>query len=322
MTVDATPSDVGAVRWGRLIVGMAVTGVLALSVHVVMLQVLHVPYPGAPLRTKLPEVLNGALMIWAAIWVYDGLRARRPGRGAWFCLGTLFVLLVGLNETLRAAFMSGYCSTQAPVRWLIGLLASLRPLAAYAVTAGFAAGLSRFGSTQARLCGGAVAALASAYLIAPALGVADAVMRTHVAQWMPAGGWCVLPYGPDILIPAYLTFIEPVLLCFACAALVWNRLPGGTLRRTAGFVLLILALKRHLLASFLYAIYAPGPAMTALASAGQFSLEAAALGCLTAVSWWWAIGGTGTRNGARAASAATTHSRAKQSRQRRQVTMP
>jgi len=268
--------------------GMAVTGVLALSVHVVMLQVLHVPYPGAALRTKLPEVLNGTLMIWAAIWVYDGLCARKEGRSALLCLGILFVLLAGLNETLRAAFMSGYCSTQAPVRWLIGVLASLRPLATYAVAAGFAAGLSRLGPAHLRLCGSAVAALLSAYLIAPALGAADAVIRTHVAQWMSKGGWCVLPYGPEILIPAYLTFIEPVLLCFACAAVVWDRLPGGALRRTAGFVLLILALKRHLLASFLYAIYAPGPAMTGLASVGQFSLEAAVLGCLTAVSWRWA----------------------------------
>jgi hypothetical protein len=278
-----------------LTLGMAITGVLALSVHVVMLQVLHVPYPGAALRTKLPEVLNGAIMIWAATWVYDGLRARWNDRSAWVCAATLFALLAGLNETLRAAFMSGYCSTQAPVRWLIGLLASLRPLAAYAAAVGFAVGLSRFRSTQGRQCGCAAAALVSAYFVAPALGAADAVMRTHVAQWMPAGGWCALPYGPNILIPAYLTFVEPVLLCFAYVALVWNRLPGCGLRRTVGFVVLILALKRHLLASFLYAIYAPGPAITALASAGQFSLEAAALGCLTAVSWRWAIGATGGR---------------------------
>ncbi|MGG1946408.1 hypothetical protein AB1286_16555 [Trinickia sp. NRRL B-1857] len=274
---------------------MAVTGVLALSVHVVMLQVLHVPYPGAALRTKLPEILNGAVMIWAATWVYDVLRTRWTGRSALFCFATLFVLLAGLNETLRAAFMSGYCSTQAPVRWLIGLLASLRPLGAYAVAAAFAAGLARFRSKQARLCGSAVAAVLSAYLIAPVLGAADAVIRTYAEQWMPAGGWCVLPYGPDVLIPAYLTFIEPVLLCFVCAALVWDRLPAGALWRTAGFVLLILALKRHVLASFLYAIYAPGPALTALASAGQFSLEAAALGWLTAVSWRWARGGASGR---------------------------
>lgn len=288
MNPNGRPRTLGGVRWGRLMSAMVVTGVLALSVHVVMLQVLHVPYPSAVLRTKLPDLLNGALMIWAAMCVYDGLRARWPGRSALLCVAILFALLAGLNETLRAAFMSGYCSTHAPVRWLIGLLASLRPLSMYAVAAGLAAGLARLRSTRARVCGTAAAALVSAYIIAPALAAADAVIRTHAAQWMPEGGWCTLPYGIDVLIPAYLTFLEPVLLSFACAALIWNRLPGGLPGRTAAFVLLILALKRHVLASLLYAVFAPGPAMTAFASVGQFSLEAAVLGCLTALGWHWA----------------------------------
>ncbi|WP_162878172.1 hypothetical protein [Trinickia diaoshuihuensis] len=288
MNRDATRGCFTGVRWGRLTLGVVATGVLSLSVHVVMLQVLHVPYPGAVLRTKLPDVLNGALMIWAAIWVYDVLRTQWDGRSAWLCLATLFALLAGLNETLRAAFMSGYCSTHTPVRWLIGLLASLRPFTAYAVAAGFAAGIAQFRSKTVRIGGTAAAALVSAYFIGPALVAADAAIRAQAARWMPDGGWCTLPYGIDVLVPAYLTFIEPVFLCFACAILVWNRLPGGAPGRTAAFVLLILALKRHVLASLLYAIYAPGPAMTALASVGQFSLEAAALAGLTAVSWRWA----------------------------------
>lgn len=50
-------------------------------------------------------------------------------------------------------------------------------------------------------------------------------------------------------------------------------------------MLLILALKKPLLAAVFYAIYMPLPPMTALASMGQFTLEVAVLGLGMAMCW-------------------------------------
>ena len=47
------------------------------------------------------------------------------------------------------------------------------------------------------------------------------------------------PYDYHILIPAYLSFLEPVIATFFAAALAWNRLPTQPLRRIALFTLLI-----------------------------------------------------------------------------------
>lgn len=276
------------VRWGRLVCGVLLTTVLGLSVHAVMLQVLHVPYPSAVLESKLPEVLNGAIMMWAAIWLYDGLRARQTDCAAWVRVVILFVLLAGLNGTLRGALMNGYCSTREPVRWLIALLLTSHYLIYFAVIAGFAGAMSRFQSNTVRLAGVAAGALLAAFVLTPGLMALDAAISARVAHWVIAGGWCRLPYGMDVLLPAYASFLEPVLACLVCLALIWRCLPVHPLGRVAAFVVLVLALKRQLLMPFLYAAFAPGPAVTALASMGQFSLEAAALAGLTVLSWWWA----------------------------------
>lgn len=285
--VKAMPGVFEGVRWGRLVCGVLITTVLGLSVHAVMLQVLHVPYPSAALDSKLPEVLNGAVMMWAAIWLYDGLRTWRGDRAARVRVVMLFMLLAGLNGTVRGALMNGYCSTQAPVRWLIALLLMSHYLIYYVVVAGFAAGMSRLRSDSARLAGVAAGALLAAFFLTPGLATLDAAIGARVAHWITPGGWCELPYGMDVLLPAYATFLEPVLACLICVALIWRCLPARPVGRIAAFVLLILALKRQLLMPFLYAAFVPGPAATAFASMGQFSLEAVALGALTAINWYW-----------------------------------
>lgn len=42
------------VHWGRLLIGLILTVILSLSVHAVMLQVLHVPFPSAQVKTWIP----------------------------------------------------------------------------------------------------------------------------------------------------------------------------------------------------------------------------------------------------------------------------
>ncbi|KVG72203.1 hypothetical protein WJ33_18920 [Burkholderia ubonensis] len=80
---------------------MCVAAVLSLSVHAVMLQLFHAPYPGASLGSKLPAVVNDAVMIYASSWLYRSLCLSLPLRSRLCRITVLFMILAGLNETLR-----------------------------------------------------------------------------------------------------------------------------------------------------------------------------------------------------------------------------
>jgi len=282
---DATTIFAG-VRWPRLMIGICLTGGLALTIHVVMVQWLKVSNPD--FHSPLPEVLNVVVMVYAAMWLDRCLRAQYAGRSPALRIFVLFVLLACLNGTVRNAFMSGYCSTMTPLRWLFGALSSVRPIAYFAVAAALTAGVGQFRQSEARLAAGVGLALLLVGIVSPGLSIMEQAAYQPLSDLLPSIGWCRLPYGMDVMIPAYLTSVEPALASFACIALVWRYLPERPLFRTVSFVMLILALKKQLLASLLYPFFAPGSALTALASMGQLSLAAAALGLLTVVFWRWA----------------------------------
>jgi hypothetical protein len=288
--VEIAPNMFAGVRWGRLVLGVSLTAVLALSVHAVMLQWLHVPYPDASVfDSALPDWLNDAVMLCAAVWLYRCLRARATAQPVALRFFVLFGLLFCLNETLRGAWMNGYCVTRSwSERGGVGLISCVHGVVNFVLVAGFAAGIGRLRHKGWQCAAVIVATSLLAFLVSPSLTAMDAVIRDEVSRWVSLDLWCKLPYGMEVLIPAYLTFLEPVFASFVCFALVRRHLPGGLFSQAASFALLLLALKRQLLTSFLYAAFAPGPVLTALASMGQFSLEAAALGLLTALSWRYA----------------------------------
>jgi hypothetical protein len=81
--------------------------------------------------------------------------------------------------------------------------------------------------------------------------------------------------------------LEPALACLAGAALVWDQLSRSRGLRFAQFTLLILLIKNALITPFVYAVLSKGPYLSALASDGQFALEAVALALLTGITWEW-----------------------------------
>ncbi len=287
--MDITPKLFAGGRFWRLGLLVGITAVLALSVHAVMLQWLHVPYPSAGVDSSLPDWINDAVMLWAAVWLYRSLQAGAPKRSAVFHVVILFGLLLCLNEAIRGGLMNGYCATRSwSGRGLIALISSMQKGVNFFIVAGFAAGIGQLRNNRLRFAAGAVATSLLVFVVAPSLAALDAAIRPGLVRLVPLDVWCKLPYGMDVLVPAYMTFLEPVFASFICFALIWRCLPSRALAQAASFTLLILALKKQLLMSFLYAAFAPGPFFTLLASMGQFSLEAAALGLLTALSWRYA----------------------------------
>lgn len=273
----------------RMVFGFVATCILALSVHAIMLDVFQVPYPAEQVTARLPDALNHIVFAWGAMWLYGSLHSRLSRR-PWVCrIAVLTLLLCALNETLRGWLMNAYCADTSVSALIYFAAQELPKVVAIAVTATGAVIAGRRLSPGWRQGAGAVVlGLFLSFAVGPLLSWLQPFLSAAVAGLTPHGGWCRQPYGINVLIPAYLTFAEPALACLFCMALVSKRLPAQGPLRPLAFVLLILALKIQLLTSFLYAIYASLPAKTAFASMGQFSLEAAVLGLLTALTWDYA----------------------------------
>jgi len=94
-----------------------------------------------------------------------------------------------------------------------------------------------------------------------------------------------LPYGLHVLLPAYLTYAEPVAACIVIAALLWNHLDQRLPVRLLQFTLIILAIRHVLFAPFIFPLFAKLPVTTAFLSIGQFSFEAIALAVFSALTW-------------------------------------
>lgn len=270
------------VPWTRLLTVMTVAGVFALSVHAILLQVLNVPFPDARFDAKLPRYFAKAICLFALI-VF--LRSAVANEQSFFLrrFAMAFLVYASLSEAiLRGAFMEGYCTDA----WLYAFIANLQRLVPLALASAMIAfvtpRLDRI--WKCATAAAAIAALVQFQLAPTTLSAFQGVMQS-LSAYAPAGEWCKLPYGANVLIPAYLTFVEPALGCLFAVALCWDQLPGSEVHRLIAFTLLIVAIKNQLLTPFIYMAYAKMPAFEALASEGQFALEALTLGAMTGLGW-------------------------------------
>ncbi len=267
------------VNWPRLIVGLAIAGIAALSVHVVMLQVLHVPFPEdhPPYWARL---LNNAGMVFATLLFLDLARPALAGRGFVTRWLILFALLAMLRETLRGAVMGAVVTTA----WTFSLVQLLVPLTlwlAIALMCTVAAPLLR--PLWSKLLG-ALAIAAIALWLSPIIGAAFSPLFEALAHLGHPDVYD-LPYPWQVMIPAYLTFAEPVIACALIAHLVWPRLPSRPALRIAAFVLLILFMDTMVLRTFLFSFYIDAPIGIAMLSESQFLLEFLTLATLTGLVW-------------------------------------
>lgn len=267
-----------------LLVGGVLTTVLSLSIHVVMLQVLHVPYPeGHQNAAILPLYGNYTLSILAALWLYRASHHNLTRFSFFFRWLILFVLLAMLEESLiRAPLMSGIVTSA----WLYAMLQAIPELASSLMLAflivSVAPRLNHLGSqlVAALLISSALYFVWTPFVTQEISKVMSMVPQPNEADIIP------IPYGWNVLIPAYLTYGEPVVACFILAGLSWRNLATNTITRICQFVLMILLVKKGLLlAPIIYAFYSDQPFVTGLLSIGQFSLEALALATFTAITW-------------------------------------
>ena len=268
------------IRWGMLTAGLVCTVLGGLGVHVVLQQVLHVPYPSNyPRHVWLEQVDQAAIVFGLLVllaWSANTLR-NVSWTVRWL---VLFVLYTMLRETLRGALMEGVVTT-AYVFPLLSMIPKL--LGFLAVTLLCVAAQPLLPRIWQKLIGAAAIYATVTFVVQPLITSSTQGTLAHFA-YLQHDEVYPAPYGAHVLIPAYITFVEPAIACVACAALVWVGLSKKTVRRWMQFTLLVLLVRRSLFPPFIYALYEPQQRSLAFISAGQFTLETVTLAVLAAVT--------------------------------------
>ncbi len=264
------------------LLGLVLTCVLSLSVHVVMLQVFHVPYPEGYPTTGWSSFLSLALSAFALFYFYDLSRDEFQRFSPLVRCLLLFVLVAMVREALiRKPVMDGFATTAwrySIIDNLPRLLTVLLLCSMVIVAAPWARRLWQ------RLLGAVVIGAVLEVVFRPGIAKIFEHIMASIA-YLSHDAVYTVPYGWQIEVPAYLTYMEPVLACFVMVALIWDRMARGLLRRTAWFVLLILMITGSLTRPFAYLVYSRFRPMVALLSMGQFFLEVVVLALLTTVTW-------------------------------------
>ena len=277
---DTIKSALDRIHWWRLVPGMILTGGLALSLHVVLLEVLKIPYPSQLPKTGVFPFLNYAVSVLALFGFYD-LASPWFARlsPVWRALG-LSGLLIMLNEVFRVMFIESMITTAWAYSFvnnvqrvfpllLIGCLVSLAApkLTWYwqKATAAFVIASVIFFGFRPLVVAGFKHFLA-------------AIEYLNHDQIYSDTSW-------QLNTIAYIGYVEPTLACFIMAALVWPQLSTRPGWCVVQFALLIVLIRGTFFMTFYYPFYAPLGVPMAMLSAGQFTLEWLALGLLTAVTW-------------------------------------
>jgi hypothetical protein len=182
---------------------------------------------------------------------------------------------------IRSAVMDGFATTA----WVFSFVISLPRLITILIVSCLVVVTEPLLRRPWRLLLGAVAIAALVqFLCTPFIGVVFGHILESIA-YLSHDEVYKAPYGWQIEVPAYITYLEPVVACFIMAALIWDGLSKSLLWRTLQFVMLILAMNTLLIRPIVYVFYAPLDPLTAMLSMGQFFLESPALALLTVCNW-------------------------------------
>jgi hypothetical protein len=268
--------------WPILIVGAIVTMVLALSVHAVMLQGLHVPYPYNFPHTGWARLPDGILSVFGAIYLSSHLPQSIRKRSFALRCALVFLLLATIHETFfRDPFMEFINLSNFTLYPFLDNIPKLIPLAVIAI--GVESWTRREHSFKANLLAATLLAAIAGLLVKPFANYAFTGV-IHFTEAQEGHQRYGLPYDWHILLPAYLTFFEPVIAAVVIGLAIRHKLPPTPLARFGITSALILALKGPVFAPLINIHYANTAALTAVLSYAQFTFETMALGILTATT--------------------------------------
>jgi hypothetical protein len=274
-----------SMSWPRLLLGALFTAILALSVHVIMLQVLHVPYPAGFPRTGPGAWLNAVPSILGAILLYSFASSTLTRYSFVTRSVVLFLLITMLQEIFfRAPIMDGVVTTA----WTFSFVSNIPRLFDWLLLSCLIVAVTPYARNIWLKMIAATILYALVFIACkPLIERAFAPVLSKLS-FLAHDEVYGLPYGMHVLLPAYLTYAEPVIAALLTAALLWDHLSARSALRILQFTFIVLLIRHHLFALIIYPFYAEVPVTTALLSMGQFTLETIVLATMTALTWHYA----------------------------------
>jgi hypothetical protein len=251
-----------------------------------MLQEMNVPFPDLSVITTPYKLVIRIFSVFGLLFFWQLADKKIDGSFVkkW---AILFLIDAMLTESLfRGPFMDGYCTNSTGFM----LVNNVPKLLAIAITCGLVVFIApRLNKVFFKFLAAAGIAAVIMFITNPLIGAAWKPVMEKISYLAPTGEWCKLPYGPDVLIPAYISFIEPVLACMAMAILILNQLSPVKWLKLLLFALIVVTINYQLLMPLFYVVLHKGPFMINLASEGQFALETIVLSLTTALTIEWSF---------------------------------
>jgi hypothetical protein len=274
------------INWLKFSTGVIISLVLSLSVHIVMLQGMNVAFPDFTVITAPYKFFTRVVSVLGLIFFWE--LADKKVKGVIAKKWALLVITDAmLTESLfRGPFMNGYCSNSIGFM----LINNIPKLLAIAVMCGLIVfSAPRLNNFFLKFAAAAAIAAIFMFVASPLITAAWKPVTSSIAHLAPTNEWCKLPYGPEVLIPSYISFIEPVMACMIMAILIWNQLSPTRWLKYLLFTLIVLAVKNQLVMPIFYAISGKDNLIINLVSEGQFTLEAIVLAITTGFTFEWSL---------------------------------
>ena len=264
---------------------MLVTLLIALSIHVIMLQVLRIPFPEFAGVSVWASLLNTALSVLALIVVCGLAEPQLARLSTVERYITIFLMYAMLREILRGILMNGVVTTA----WAYNVLAGLPGVIyAFVLSSLVVFTTSRIREVWLRIFAAAAIAGLMVFAVRPLIGSALTPALKAAARFAHPEVY-PFPYGWQVLLPAYVTYVEPVVACMLFAVLTWQGLSRKPVVRLIQFASLVLLLRGMLLPTFVYSFYSKARLGSAMLSQSQFLFETFTLAIMTALVWQFSI---------------------------------
>jgi len=209
------------INWLKFSIGVIISLVLSLSVHVVMLQGMNVAFPDFTVITVPFKFFTRVVSVLGLMFFWE-LADKKVGGAIAKKWALLVIIDAMLTESLfRGPFMNGYCSNSICYM----LINNIPNLLAIAVMCGLIVfSISRLTNFFLKFWAAAAIAATFMFVASPLITAAWKPVMNSIAYLAPTNEWCKLPYGPEVLIPSYISFIEPVMASMIMVILIWDKL--------------------------------------------------------------------------------------------------
>ena len=295
MTVDQTTEAVSSraqnisihtntdasLNWPVLLTGMLTMLLFPASIHVFMLNVMHVPPPDSSHVPQWASTLNDACSILALAVFYQLARPKLARRSLFLQCLVVSALYATIRQEILGIVMDGVFTTAYAYSFLAEI-----PELLYCFLVGCLTVLVilKVQAPRRKTIGAVLMAVVLGGAIRPLLTRLYAPFLKSVS-YLGHAPIFRLPLGWHFLIPAYLLTTEVVVACILVAALTWPRLSSAPMVRFLQFALIVMFIKGNVLRFALYSFYIPFKLSLAFLSESQYFLDWVALSWLTVLTW-------------------------------------